>query len=101
LPSRGRALLPMLASLPLERLALHLASGTFRGTFAAGTRPEAVAALSGPAASVGGTVRLVRGPLARPNGDAADRLSARIVRGFDPGGILPGAWRDGLMEAGE
>ncbi|MSR22343.1 MAG: FAD-binding protein [Gemmatimonadetes bacterium] len=120
LASRGRALLPPLASLPVERLALHLLSGTFRGTLAQGggegARTEAVTALRAPLESVGGTLRLLgsawgsawesgtpigargRTPEAAEAPTAVGRLRSRIVSGFDPGGILPDAWRDGLVE---
>ncbi len=122
LPSRGRGLLQPLASLPLERWALHLSSGTFRGTLH--TASAADASSAGDAASVGrsstgdagwveDTIRALRGPLNHAGGTlrlrnaaglasgvertAAKRLASRIVRGFDPAGTLPGRWGGGTL----
>jgi len=107
LPDRGKALLPAMAKLPLDRLALHLLQGSFRGSLSAGSALEVLAPLTEPVRAAGGTLRLLRVAGALPSegfagievgtdaGPAAGGLPARIAAGFDPGGILPGSWREG------
>jgi hypothetical protein len=104
LPERGVALAPVVAGLPLRTIALHLLSGTLRGTLGEDAGAGALDALRDPVRAARGTLRVIRFPATEegaiePGGGLstpARRLQARMVRGFDPGGVLPGVWRDGL-----
>lgn len=107
LPDRGGALLPAMATLPLDRVALHLLHGSFRGALSTGSGVEVLGPLTAPVKAAGGTLRLLRVEGGFPDagmagievgtdaGPAAGGLPARIAAGFDPGGVLPGSWSEG------
>jgi glycolate oxidase FAD binding subunit len=103
LPDRGRAVAAALDSVPVGHLALHLLQGTYRGTLSAGSDLEALGPVGRAARSSGGSLRVTRAPGEIPPGietgparaAAVARLHAGIARGFDPGGLLPGSWREG------
>lgn len=103
LPDGGGAIAAALEGVPLRHLAMHLLEGTFRGTLLPDATVEALAGVGKAARSVGGSLRVLRAQGGIPaeieeGGEpsaAVARLHAGITRGFDPGGILPGAWREG------
>jgi len=103
LPDRGRHLLPVLSELPLERLALHLLHGTFRGSLSSGTEPLSLSGLTDPVRKGRGTLRFIRASGGVPAGVEAGaepgpmeaELQRKILSGFDPAGTLPGSWLEG------
>ncbi len=106
LPANGGILLSSLSQIPLERLALHLLGGTCRGTMSGGGGAAELTSLAESARSLGGTLSVTRGRGAEigvegstPIPSSKARLRSEILRGFDPYGTLPGAWRDGWLES--
>ena len=104
--SRGRSLIPMLNDTPFERLALHLLTGTFRGTMRdggdLGSLPDLadhVRGLGGGFEVTGTEHRAGSGTEATPP-SAKGRLVGELVRAFDPSGVLPGTWRTGCSMPG-
>ena len=104
LPSLGGDLLGSLAALPCERLAFHLLGGTCRGALCEEATPDVVSAMAAVADRLGGTLSVAKSPEATQTNHAAVegsppkvRLRGEIIRGFDPSGVLPGAWRDGWL----
>jgi len=103
LPDRGRPVASALDGVPLDHLALHLLQGSFRGTLSPDTPLEALGEVNRAARAAGGSLRILRAPGPVPGGieggsersTPVARLHRGIRRGFDPGGILPGAWREG------
>jgi FAD/FMN-containing dehydrogenase len=103
LPDRGRHLLPVLSELPLERLALHLLQGTFRGSLSSGREPRSLSGLTDPVRKVRGTLRFLRASGGVPAGVETGtepgpmevELQRKILSGFDPAGTLPGSWLEG------
>lgn len=95
LPARGGELLSAFSGVPCGRIALGLLTGTCRGYPPDGeaARAARVAAerIGAPFAWSG------EGWACGPGGEGRSpraRLTSRIVAGFDPSGILPGAWRE-------
>ncbi len=107
LPASGREHLADLERIPAERVALHLLSGTFRGGLAQPAEVSSSQGLVAIAERVGsrqGSLTVTpglrgegRGPLPPGPSQPEARLRSDILKGFDPGGILPGAWRDGWL----
>ena len=96
LPARGGELLTALSGVPCRRIALALLGGTCRGyppdVEAARAAQAAAERIGAPFAGAGdGWARAPGGTGRSPRA----RLNSRIVAGFDPSGILPGAWREG------
>ena len=100
LPSRGRDLAPALAETPFERLALHVSTGTFRGTMADGEDLESLRGLADSVWALGGTFGVTGaesslGLASEPEPSPAKaRLLRELIRAFDGSGVLPGAWRE-------
>lgn len=96
LPARGGELLSALSGVPCGRIALGLLGGACRGYPPDG---EAVRAARAAAERIGAPVAGSGDGWARAPGGSGrsprGRLASRIVAGFDPSGILPGAWREG------
>jgi glycolate oxidase FAD binding subunit len=103
LPDRTGSVLDRLEGVPLERFSLHLLHGALRGTMEVGGEIGALAPLAPAVTQHGGSLRVLRAPGAVPDGvevgvqvhPGAAALHTRIAEGFDPGGILPGAWWEG------
>lgn len=96
LPARGGELLSALSGVPCRRIALGLLGGTCRGYPPDGeaARAARMAAERIGASFVGSGDGWARAPGGGRRSPRA-RLASRIVAGFDPSGILPGAWREG------
>ena len=100
LPSRGRSLTPALAATPFERLALHVSTGTFRGTMVDGEDLEVLFGLADSVRGLGGTfdMRGVESSLGVASDTEATpakaRLHRELIRAFDGSGVLPGAWQE-------
>ncbi len=113
LPSRGADALEALERVPARRWALQLLNGTCRGLVGNGDAGKHLAVLAARAGELGGsfwveesegavlTSRTVpRAAAASDSASAAKaRVTAEILRTFDPKGILPGAWREGWLPA--
>ena len=109
LPSRSGDILSSLQEIPFERLGLHLLGGTFRGTLPGGMEVTRLFPLAETVREVGGTFSMTRGrdnstatgiEVRQPTSLPKARLRSDIVRGFDPSGILPGAWREDWLGSG-
>jgi hypothetical protein len=102
LPDGGRRMVSALDEVPIRQAALHLLQGSLRGTLRADADLESLAPISKAARAHGGSLRIVRADRRVPEGievgetltGALARLHAGITAEFDPGGILPGAWRE-------
>lgn len=95
LPSHGMELLHAVEDEPIRRVALDLLGGSVQGVLDEEISEAEALALAdrlGRNGAKGGS-----GRASMPNASRVRRLRADILRGFDPGGILPGAWREGWM----
>ncbi|MDE0393192.1 MAG: FAD-binding oxidoreductase [Gammaproteobacteria bacterium] len=96
LPARGGELLSAFSGVACRRIALGLLGGTCRGYPSDG---EAARAARVAAERIDASFAVPGDGWARvPAGSGRSprtRLASRIVAGFDPSGILPGAWRKG------
>ena len=101
LPARGRELLSALSGVSCERVALALLGGTCRGYFRDGAGAEAARDARDAAERIGAAFWSSgvgwRSFAGAGEHAASGRLVSKIVSGFDPAGILPGAWTGGRM----
>ncbi len=107
LPGEGAALLALVDQLAADRAALHLLGGTLRVSTRPAPADSTLQSMRAEAGRSGATLTVVRRG-AREGGTGTEgpksdftgfsppvaELHRRLTHEFDPGGILPGSWRE-------